>query len=74
MISPDGQSPICSGSTWKGIVKLTKTRLTDPQDDGLEPVANRACWGAVSPILLNLTIPLIFLRMNGLLTGSFELP
>ena len=40
-----------------GIVKLTKTRLTDPQDDGLEPVVNPACWGAVSPIRLNLTIP-----------------
>ena len=40
-----------------GIVKLTKTRLIDPQDDGLEPVVNRVCRGSVSPISLNLTIP-----------------
>ena len=33
-------------------VKLTKTRLTDPQDDGLEPCREPACWGSVSPILL----------------------
>ena len=26
---------------------------------GSSPVVNRACWGAVSPILLNLTIPFI---------------
>ena len=38
-------------------VKLTKTRLIDPQDDGLEPVVNRVCRGSVSPISLNLTIP-----------------
>ena len=41
----------------EGIVKLTKTRLIDPQDDGLEPVVNRVCRGAVSPSSLNLTIP-----------------
>ena len=41
----------------RGIVKLTKTRLIDPQDDGLEPVVNRVCRGSVSPISLNLTIP-----------------
>ena len=38
-------------------VKLTQTQLTDPQDGGLESVVNRACWGSVNPILLNLTIP-----------------
>ena len=38
-------------------VKLTKTRLIDPQDDGSSPVVNRACWASVSPILLNLTVP-----------------
>ncbi len=25
---------------------------------GSSPVVNQACWGSVSPILLNLTIPL----------------
>ena len=45
------------GVTRDGIVKLTKTRLIDPQDDGLEPVVNRVCRGSVSPISLNLTIP-----------------
>ena len=36
---------------------MTKTRLADPQDDGLESCCEPACWGSVSPILLNLTIP-----------------
>ncbi len=45
------------GTLQFGIVKLTKIRLTDPQDDGFDPGVSRTCWGAVSPILLNLTIP-----------------
>ena len=40
-------------------VKLTKTELIDPQDDGLCPVVNPVCWGSVSPILLKLTIPAV---------------
>ena len=40
-----------------GTVKLTKTRLTGPQDDELEPRREPGCWGSASPILLNLTIP-----------------
>ena len=38
-------------------VKLTETRLTGPQDDGLEPRREPGCWGSASPILLNLTVP-----------------
>ena len=57
----DGESEPATGERpegmFRGIVKLTKTRLVDPQDDGLKPVVNRVCRGSVSPISLNLTIP-----------------
>ena len=29
-------------------VRLTKTRLIDPRDDGLEPVVNWVCSGSLS--------------------------
>ena len=38
-----------------GTVKLTETRLTNPQVMGSSPIANRACWNYLSPILSNLT-------------------
>ena len=38
-------------------VKLTETRLTNPQVMGSSPIANRACWNYLSPILSNLTTP-----------------
>ena len=30
---------------------------TTPKMVGSSPVANRACWGSASPILLDLTLP-----------------
>ena len=39
-------------------VKLTKSSSSDPQDTGLEPVANPPCWGSETAVSLNLTIPL----------------
>ena len=53
-------------------VKLTKTRLIDPQDDGLEPVVNRVCRGSVSPISLNLTIPPKHPAVAPINIGPFE--
>ena len=38
-------------------VKLTKSSSSDPQDAGLEPVANPPCWGSETAVSLNLTIP-----------------
>ena len=38
-------------------VKLTKSSSSDPQDTGLEPVANPPCWGSETAVSLNLTIP-----------------
>ena len=40
-----------------GTVKLTKSSSSDPQDTGLEPVANPPCWGSETAVSLNLTIP-----------------
>ena len=41
----------------ESIDKLMKTRLINPQDDGLESVVNLACWGSVSRVFINLSIP-----------------
>ena len=41
----------------RGTVKLTKSSSSDPQDTGLEPVANPPCWGSETAVSLNLTIP-----------------
>ena len=41
----------------QGTVKLTKSSSSDPQDTGLEPVANPPCWGSETAVSLNLTIP-----------------
>ena len=38
-------------------VKLTKSSSIDPQDTGLEPVANPPCWASETAVSLNLTIP-----------------
>jgi len=51
-------------------VKLTKTRLTDPQDMGSSPVVDPACLWSVSPILLNLTIPMRYIGYSK--DGAFE--
>ena len=40
-----------------GIVKLTKSSSIDPQDTGLQPVANPPCWASKTVASLNLTIP-----------------
>ena len=36
----------------RGTVKLTKTRLTGPQDDGLEPRREPGYWGSVARFCL----------------------
>ena len=41
-----------------GIVKLTKGSSIDPQDTGLQPVANPPCWASKAVASLNLTMPL----------------
>ena len=38
-----------------GIVKLTKSSSIDPQDTGLQPVANPPCWASKTAASLNLT-------------------
>ena len=35
-----------TGGTLTGIVKLTKSSSIDPQDTGLQPVANPPCWAS----------------------------
>ena len=40
-------------------VKLTNSSSSDPQDTGLEPVANPPCWGSETAVSLNLTIPVV---------------
>ena len=40
-------------------VKLTNSSSSDPQDTGLEPVANPPCWGSETAVSLNLTIPVL---------------
>ena len=42
----------------KGIVKLTKSSSIDPQNTGLQPVANPPCWASETAASLNLTMPL----------------
>ena len=64
LLSPLGLSSAHFSAPY-GIVKLTKTRLTAHQDDGLEQVVNRAYWGTINPILLNLTIPFVLTRVLG---------
>ena len=46
-----------ANSTAVGIVKLTKSSSSDPQDTGLEPAVNPPCWGSETAVSLNLTIP-----------------
>ena len=41
----------------EGIVKLTENSSIDPQDAGLQPVANPPCWASETAASLNLTIP-----------------
>ena len=41
----------------KGIVKLTKSSSSDPQDTGLQSVANPPYWAPKAAVSLNLTIP-----------------
>ena len=41
----------------RGIVKLTKSSSTDPQDTGLKPGANPPGWASETAVSLNLTIP-----------------
>ena len=41
-----------------GIVKLTKSSSINPQDTGLQPVANPPCWASKTAISPNLSIPL----------------
>ena len=38
-------------------VKLTKSSSINPQDTGLQPVANPPCWASKTAVSLNLTIP-----------------
>ena len=45
------------GTLGMGIVKLTKSTSIDPQDTGLELVANPPCWASKTAVSLNLTIP-----------------
>ena len=40
-----------------GIVKLTKSSSSDPQDTGLQSVANPPYWAPKAAVSLNLTIP-----------------
>ena len=40
-----------------GIVKLTKSSSIDPQDTGLQPVANPPYWASKTAASLNLTVP-----------------
>ena len=47
-----------TGRTRDGIVKLTQSSSTDPQDTGLQPVANPPCWASRTAVSLNSTIPL----------------
>ena len=42
-----------------GIVKLTKSSSIDPQDTGLQPVANPPCWASKTAASLNLTVSII---------------
>ena len=42
-----------------GIVKLTKSSSIDPQDIGLQPVANPPCWASKTAASLNLTVSII---------------
>ena len=37
-----------------GIVKLTKSSSIDPQDTGLQPVANPPCWALKTAVSLSL--------------------
>ena len=37
-------------------VKLTKSSSIDPQDTGLQPVANPPCWASKTAASLNLTV------------------
>ena len=47
-------------SNWRdGIVKLTKSSSIDPQDTGLQPVANPPCWASKTAASLNLTVSII---------------
>ena len=39
------------------IVTLTKSSSIDPQDTGLQPVANPSCWASKTAANLNLTMP-----------------
>ena len=50
-------------------VKLTKTNLADPQDDGLECWDEPGMLGSVIPIQLNLTIPILF-NMDNVMTEA----
>ena len=42
-----------------GIVKLTKSSSIDPQDTGLQPVANPPCWASKTAASLKLTVSII---------------
>ena len=41
----------------EGIVKLTKSSSSDPQDTGLQSVANPPYWAPKAAVSLNLTMP-----------------
>ena len=41
----------------QGIVTLTKSSSSDPQDTGLQSVANPPYWASKAAVSLNLTIP-----------------
>ena len=43
----------------RGIVKLTKSSSTDPQDTGLKPGANPPGWASETAVSLNLTVSII---------------
>ena len=43
--------------SFAGIVKLTKSSSSDPQDAGLQSVANPPYWAPKAAVSLNLTIP-----------------
>ena len=48
----------------EGIVKLTKSSSSDPQDTGLQSVANPPYWAPKATVSLNLTIPRLAHRVE----------
>ena len=47
------------GCVLEGIVKLTKSLSIEPQEIGLQPVANPPCWASKTAASLNLTVSII---------------